>query len=296
MRPTPAGRGGERGAVLLVIMIGVVIMMILMGSAVQAWSTIYQREREAEFIFRGQQYARAIQRFQKDTGALPTTLQQLYEPGPKGNSRFLRKKWKDPLTGGDWVLLWLAPDGATLFRSDGRPSTSGSFRTAPGAPAGSNQATALNLNAQALTIPPGSPGYDADKVKSTIDAYRKSLEKPVGANKAFGFNPNVNLDGFDTGSSLLSTPGIGPIVGVATSFTGKAFLEWKGRADYSGYEISIFSFEDDRQGPDTGGLAPKRNLWEMPGMPMPDPLSPEGKKFYNTGPGLGGVDSLEGKN
>jgi type II secretory pathway pseudopilin PulG len=259
-RPTPQG-GGERGAVLLVLMVGVAVMMILMGTAVQTWGTISQREREAEFIFRGQQYARAIQRFQKDNSALPTTMQQLYEPGPKGNSRYVRKKWKDPLTGADWVLLWLAPDGATLFRSDGRPSTSGTFRTAPGAPAGSNQATALNLNAQALTIPPGSPGYDAGKVKSTIDAYRRSTEQPVGASKAFGFNPDLNLAGFDTTSSLLTSPGIGPIVGVATSFTGQAFLEWKGRGDYAGYEISIFSFQDDRQGPQTDGLAPKRGGW-----------------------------------
>ena len=113
----------ERGSVLLILVIGITVMLILLGQAAQSWSTITIREREAEFISRGEQYSRAVLRYQADNQKLPTTLEQLFEPGPKGNSRYARKKWKDPLTGGDWVLLWLAPDGASLFRSDGRPST-----------------------------------------------------------------------------------------------------------------------------------------------------------------------------
>jgi len=288
-------RRGESGAVLMVLMIVVIIMMILMGRAAQSWSTITQRERETEFIFRGQQIASAIQRFQTDNGSLPTTMKQLLEPGPKGNSRYLRHEWKDPLTGGDWVLLWLAPDGSSLLRSDGRPSVSGSFRTAPGGQGlGGNQATSINL--QQLTIPIGSPDYDADKTRSLLDAYKKSTENPVGTNRSFGFDSGVNMGTFNTGSDLLSTPGLGPIVGVATSFTGQAFMEWKGRADYSGYEVSIFSFSDDQQGPqgkNLGGV-PQRNPWEMPGTPVPDPLSPEGRRLMNTDSSLlGGGGSLD---
>jgi type II secretory pathway pseudopilin PulG len=280
----------------LVLVVGVVVMMILMGSAAQTWSTIMQREREAECLFRGRQYVNAVQRFQTDTGALPTTLKQLYEPGPKGNSRYMRRKWKDPLTGKDWVLLWMAPDGASLLRSDGRPSATGSFRTAPGQSMAGNQASAINL--QQLTIPPGSPGYDPDQTRSLLDAYKQSTENPVGsrggANQAFGFS-NLNLGGFDTGSDLLNTPGLGPIIGVATSAIGQAFLEWKGRADYSGYEISIFSFTDDRQAMQQQQLlSPERNLWEVPGTPWPGPTSPEGRKLLNTDPGgLGGTPALK---
>ena len=251
------------------------------------------REREAEFISRATQIAHAIQRYQADNQKLPTTMQELLEPGPKGNSRYLRRAWKDPLTGEDFVLLWLAPDGVSLFRSDGKPSSSGSFGNTrqAGVPSNPNQASALNL--QALTVPLGSPGYDPDKVRSALDAYKTITENPVGSRtgsvQPFGTASDLNLGGFDTGSNLLNTPGIGPIVGVATSYEGPAFLEYKGREDYAGFEISIFSFKEDQLAQKSPGLAPKRNLFEMPGYAVPDPLSPEGMKFNNTA-----VDQLGG--
>jgi len=267
-------RNGERGAVILALMVGVLISMILMGKAFQTWEVIHQREREAEFLSRSKQFVYAIQRFQEDNGRLPTTLKQLLEPGPKGNSRYLRHEWADPLSGGDWVLLWMAPDGSSLFRSDGKPSATGSFRTTP--QAGADLSSAFNN--QALTIPIGSADYDADKTKSLLDAAKERSKQKVGSVPLFG-NSNVNLGGFDTGSGMLNQQGIGPIAGVATSFTGKVFSEWKGQSDYSGYEVSIFSFEDDRQ-PVDNGLNPDRNQFEMPGTVVPDPAVD--CKFYNT--------------
>ena len=263
-------RTGEQGAVILALMVGVLISMILMGKAVQTLEVISQREREVEFLARSKQIVLAIQRFQEDNGMLPTTFQQLLEPGPKGNSRYVRQDWKDPLTGGDWVLLWMAPDGASLFRSDGKPSTTGSFRTTPG---GGGANLSNGSSNQALSIPIGSAGYDADKTKSLLDAYKESTKNKVGQSALFG--------NFDTDSSVLSQKGIGPIAGVATSFTGQVFKEWKGQSDYSGYEVSIFSFEDDQKPPDNG-LNPDRNLFEMPGTVVPDPRSPEGCKLNNT--------------
>ncbi|MFQ5768749.1 MAG: hypothetical protein ACE5ID_12320, partial [Acidobacteriota bacterium] len=170
----------ERGAILIVLVVTITVMLLLMGRASQTWSTVTQRERETEFISRATQIADAIKRFNADQGRYPATLKELYEPGPKGNSRYLRKKWKDPLTGGNWVLLWLAPDGASLFRSDGRPSTSGQFGAVGAGVAGStNQASALNLSA--LSVPFGSPGYDADKNRSLLDTYKKSRQQRVGS-------------------------------------------------------------------------------------------------------------------
>jgi hypothetical protein len=278
-------RRGERGAVILALMVGVLVSMILMGKAFQTWEVISQREREAEFLARGKEFVLAVQRFQEDNGALPTTMKQLLEPGPKGNSRYLRGGLVDPLTGKDWVLLWMAPDGSSLFRSDGKPSSTGSFRTTP-AGGGSDPASAFNN--QALSVPVGSAGYDADNTKSLLDAYKKSKENKVGANLAFGNSPNVNLGSFDTGSGMLNQQGVGPIAGVATSFTGQAFREWKGQSNYTGYEVSIFSFEEDQRGPDTN-LGEGRNLFELPGTVVPDPRSPEGCKQLNTCAGdLGG--------
>ncbi|MFQ5719746.1 MAG: type II secretion system protein [Acidobacteriota bacterium] len=298
----------ERGAVLLVLVVGIVVMGILAGQVVQGWNAITTREREAEFVSRATQIAHSIQRYQADYQKLPSTMKELMEPGPKGNSRYLRKLWKDPLTGEDFVLLWLAPDGASLFRSDGKPSTSGSFGNTPGGQqpgvaSNHNQASSLNLNQ--LTVPLGSPGYDASKNLSLLDAYKKQQSNPVGPGSGgqgmssglaqpFGANPELKLGKFDTGSSLLSTPGVGPIVGVATSFDGVSYMEFKGHEDYSGFEISIFTISQQQIAQQNTGSPVARNPFEMPGTPLPNPLSPEGKKLYNTDVNqLGGGKSLQ---
>lgn len=286
-RNQPRDAQGERGAVILMLMVVVIIMMILMGKAVQSWNVVSQREREAEFLSRSRQIVYALQRYQEDNGALPTKMQQLMEPGPKGNSRYLRHPWTDPLTGGDWVLLWLAPDGSSLFRSDGKPSATGTFRTT--AQLGNNVDPAAAFNMNELTIPLGSGSYSADKTRSLIDAYKKRNKQQQSARTSFGVTPGVQLGNFDADSSILTAQGIGPIAGVATSLTGPAFKEWKGHADYSGYEISIFSFDDQQKEPPKP-LNPDRNMWEMPGTAVPDPLSPEGRKSMNTdAAALGGL-------
>ena len=61
-----------------------------------------KRDREEEMIHRGVQYSRAIRRFVKKTGRYPTRLEELENTN---NIRFLRKRYKDPVTGKDFKLL-----------------------------------------------------------------------------------------------------------------------------------------------------------------------------------------------
>jgi hypothetical protein len=59
-----------------------------------------KREREAELVFRGEQYGRAIALFQRKYGnAMPPNLDVLI------NEKFLRKKYKDPMTGQDFKIV-----------------------------------------------------------------------------------------------------------------------------------------------------------------------------------------------
>ena len=61
-----------------------------------------KRDREEEMIHRGVQYSRAIRRYVKKTGRYPTRLEELENTN---NIRFLRKRYKDPITGKDFKLL-----------------------------------------------------------------------------------------------------------------------------------------------------------------------------------------------
>ena len=83
------------------LLVGLSVMALMMSAAMPAWKQAAQREKEAELIFRGQQYARAIGLFQRKNGpgTLPPSIDVLVE------QRFLRKKYKDPITNDDFQLL-----------------------------------------------------------------------------------------------------------------------------------------------------------------------------------------------
>src|SRR5262252_4833945 len=82
---------------------------IFIAASVPAYQMQAKRELEEELIFRGQEYSRAIQKYQRRFGVYPTTIDQLVSTN---NLRFLRKAYKDPITGKDFRLLTLNPDGS----------------------------------------------------------------------------------------------------------------------------------------------------------------------------------------
>jgi type II secretory pathway pseudopilin PulG len=85
---------------MVALLIAMGVMAIMMTAAMPVWKTAATREKEAELIFRGQQYARAIELYQRRLpGAMPPNLDVLLD------QKFLRKKYKDPITGDDFELL-----------------------------------------------------------------------------------------------------------------------------------------------------------------------------------------------
>lgn len=83
----------EKGYAMAALLVAMAVMGVLMSVAMPSWRQMMQREREAELIFRGEQYARAVALFQrKYAGASPPTIDLLLE------QKFLRKRYKDPMT------------------------------------------------------------------------------------------------------------------------------------------------------------------------------------------------------
>ena len=82
------------------LLVALGVMAVLMTVAMPVWKQTAQREKEAELVFRGLQYARAIELMQrKMPGALPPNVDILVD------QKFLRKKYKDPITGDDFDLV-----------------------------------------------------------------------------------------------------------------------------------------------------------------------------------------------
>jgi type II secretory pathway pseudopilin PulG len=92
---------GNRGYAMAALLVGLSVMAVLMSALLPVWTTMAKREKEAELVFRGNQYARAIGLFQrKFANTPPPTVDVLVE------QRFLRKKYKDPITNDDFQPLY----------------------------------------------------------------------------------------------------------------------------------------------------------------------------------------------
>jgi type II secretory pathway pseudopilin PulG len=88
------GQGSERGYAMAALLVSIGVMMILMSVAMPVWRHEAQREKEAELVFRGEQYARAVNLYQRKMGPgnFPPSIDILVQ------QRYLRKKYKDPMT------------------------------------------------------------------------------------------------------------------------------------------------------------------------------------------------------
>jgi hypothetical protein len=93
-------RGNESGYIMVALLIGIAVSAIWMGAMLPTWRHQVIREKEAELIFRGEQYARAVFLYrQKNNNASPISIDMLV------NQKYLRKKYLDPITGKDFIVV-----------------------------------------------------------------------------------------------------------------------------------------------------------------------------------------------
>ena len=92
----------ERGYVLLTLLLAVSVLIIMMAVVLPDIIFELKRDREEELIHRGVQYSRAIRNYVKKFGRYPTRIEDLENTN---NIRFLRRRYKDPITGKDFKLL-----------------------------------------------------------------------------------------------------------------------------------------------------------------------------------------------
>jgi type II secretory pathway pseudopilin PulG len=117
---TTAGQTGKRaeGYAMAAMLVAIAVMTVAMTVALPAWRQDVRREKEEELVFRGRQYVRAIQLFQrKFAAAYPPDIDTLVK------QKFLRKKYKDPMTGdGQFEVLY---QGTRIGLGPSQPAGSG---------------------------------------------------------------------------------------------------------------------------------------------------------------------------
>ena len=162
------------------LLVGIAVMGVLMAIAMPVWRQMATREKEAELVFRGEQYARGIALFQrKYPGAFPPSLDVLVE------QKFVRRKYKDPMTkDGEFQPLYMAqaaggrgPGGAP-GRGAGRRHGGGRGRRG-GSGTARRPGPADQRQASARQAPPAARGRPSSASSASPRHSRSGLQGPL---------------------------------------------------------------------------------------------------------------------
>ena len=194
--------GRDRGYAMAALLVGMSIMAILMGAALPVWNKQAQREREEEYLFRAHEYARAVMKFrQRIANTNPPTVDVLVQ------QRFLRRKYKDPITGDDFQLVYQTA-GAGI--QPGGPGAA-----TPGGPVLPGAGTSPGGTSPGGTSPGGTS---------------------PGATSPFG-TPTNSTGGTPTAGTGAPVPGAG-IIGVVSKSKGTSIKIYNGRTRYDQWAVT----------------------------------------------------------
>ena len=210
---------------------------IVAAAAVPAYQMQAKREREKELMFRGQEYTRAIQKYQRKFGLYPSSVDQLVQTN---GLRFLRKPYKDPITGKDFRLIRLNPDG----------SLAGSKLFVQNV---NNRR--LFGNTQTFGQPPqqggSQQGTPSPQVGQQQPASGASLQSQQPSSQSSGQNQiqTAPLPGFSPIGNAGTTPiSAGGVVGVASDSDEASVMVYNQRKKYSEWEFIAISGQNGPQG------------------------------------------------
>jgi type II secretory pathway pseudopilin PulG len=227
---------------MLTLLLAIALMIIFAGAIVPSITFDIKRDREQEMIHRGVQYSRAIRAYYKKFQRYPAKIEDLENTN---NLRFLRKRYKDPITGQDFKLVHYGEVKMALSTGIGVGGSPGSSPL--NAPGGAN-AQALNaLAATALAqsqTPQPSPATQPDPTQP-------NEQTPGSGNGTPPASPDRNSGPTGTPSSPFSSSqplaGGMPIIGVASISKNNSIREFDKKKKYNEWNF-IYDPAMDRGG------------------------------------------------
>lgn len=234
-------RFSEQGYILLTLLLIVSLMIIATAVIVPSIAFEIRREREMELVHRGVQYTRAIRLFSKRNGRYPSRPEELLG---QADVRYIRKLYKDPITGKDFRLLHLGdiqpgttpnglgtPVGASADATD-QSGQSSSQASAQSSDQDSQSQLSQGQDGDASGNSPATPPPPPDPSQGPVANFGQS-------NARYASQPG-GASGFGTAASALSSapssdgpqPGL-LIFGVASTSKAKTIRSFDHKEHYN---------------------------------------------------------------
>ena len=227
-------RSRSRGYVLITLMLFFSLLAIAALAVLPDVAFQIKRDREEELIHRGVAYSRGIRRFYKKFGRYPTKFEDLESAN---NLRFIRKRYKDPVTGQDFRILRMGdPALALLGQAPALQGLQGQLG-GQGTPGGGVQ-------------PRGGPGFNVMQTpgQQTQVTNTGATDATAGnAGNADSSATSASSSSSDTSSSSQQVFGGGPMLGVASTNKGKTVREFCSKSHYNDW-LFIYDPTTDRGG------------------------------------------------
>jgi hypothetical protein len=308
----------QRGFMILLAAFLVALVAISMAVAIPAITAQIRHDKEVEMIHRGVQYTRALQKFSAKNGnASPQSIDQLLETN---HIRYLRQRYKDPITGKDFRLLRQSdPDVMKVLASIGAAGMTGPMGAAGsslsqqammlamqqnngGVPGAKNVEDMANSDTSSIPDQQGQPSASPSPGSSSPFSSGQSGGSPFGGSTFGSSTPGGTASGSSSsGSSTLGgqTFGGGPFIGVASVSKKKGFHIFNKKEHYNEW-LFIYTPALYQQGYPLGYLikTPFNGLLNLPqnsipgatplGQPGASPAPTPGGGFGNSGNGFGG--------
>lgn len=242
-------RNPEQGYILLFLLLIIALMAIVATTLITSIKFDMKRDREEEMIHRGVQYTRAIRAYYRKFNRFPAKIEDLENTN---QLRFLRKRYKDPLTGKDFKLVHFGEvkfsggigggtiPGASTVGANGQLTSSGfsqnsgfgnnnafGSNSAFGQNSGFGQSSGFGQNSNSV--------FGQNQPQNNQTPGSDSSQTPAGTPGADA-NGSQQVQGngaSDTGSPNQQVFGGAPIVGVASTSKDKTIREFNKKKKYN---------------------------------------------------------------
>jgi len=273
-------RQRESGYAIVIVMFFLALLVLAAAKAAPTVLSQIQREREADLIWKGEQYARGVKLYYMKTHRFPPSLEDL--TGNKTGIRFMRQAYKDPMNkaDGSWRLIYVGPNGQLIGSLKNRTIGLGGQPAAPANTASNTSQSSFGSSFGSSSFENSSFGGSSATGSASTPSSGQTSGSDSGSGSTFGQPQTLGQPlGTMDASSVIG----GNIIGVGSKIDKPSFMWYEKAKTYKEFEFIWDPSKDLRVGGASRGIGtPVQNLNGNPS--STSPMSPMQNQNLNGAP------------